>query len=190
MPNDLSARRLTLADLKAAPAAATPRSARSAAPRRAAPSAESKPANGRTAAKAAKADKPPVRSIIHPRMPYAVKLAGRLERRGLCRGDVDALAAQLIETYPVFDPMKRRPLALGIRHQLLAAIGCDKYLLGIVLTEWCGHYAYLRRMAGPSSHRHNLDGTRSAELTEAEKAHAAARGKVLQELWKQRHRPR
>jgi hypothetical protein len=107
--------------------------------------------------------------------------------------DVAAAAAALLAIYP---PPVEVPAATISALVALHDVGkrwswaAIPWLLRIVLGEWCSSFPNPNRMAGPSSHRHNLDGSRAAELTEEEKAVAAKLLVARRERWKKGRRER
>jgi hypothetical protein len=159
---------LTFADLKPGPKpAAAPPSPKSPPQAKSPPPAESKP------------EKPKGPAYTPPLLDRAAKKRERdprwLEKHGVTFADVDAVTLQLMEKYPDCFNFQRRPLAIGIDQTILADLGCNEYALAAALSRWCSNPGYLKRLAELSSYRHHLDGTRSSELTEADRAAAKHR---------------
>jgi hypothetical protein len=211
MPSELTARKLTIADLR--PRARTPdlhdrdntatthRSemplyvprekgpARTPSAKPAAPPPPPPLPTARTATppKPPKAPKPPKGPAHMPKQPYAPKLERKLAKVGCSISDVNALSQQLIERYPAcFDTSVRRPLKVGIHADIISDLACNPLVLSAALRGWCSHHLYLLRMATKSSHRHALSGERASELTGAEKENARQQYEALLK----RHRER
>lgn len=79
-----------------------------------------------------------------------------------------------MQRYPAAFGSRRIPLVLGIDKDILNEIDCDAHALSITLRHWCGHIAYATAVA-KGTHRHGLDGSPVAKLTEAERAEARQR---------------
>jgi ProQ/FINO family len=103
---------------------------------------------------------------------------------------VDELLLQLQARYPVtFAKGWPKPLVIGVHHQIIADTVCDPEVLRMVLRLWCRQAAYLANMID-MTHRHALDGTPVAELTEAEHANARQQWAALKAMFKARAKQR
>jgi sRNA-binding protein len=118
--------------------------------------------------------------------PAATKSAERkrptkeaLLKAGLTMRDVQTTMSTLFERFPeVFRP-KRRPLAINIHHAIRAACpDIHPIALALALHEWCTHPLYHKSII-EKQHRHNLDGSDAADITEAEREHARTQLELL-----------
>lgn len=110
---------------------------------------------------------PPPKTAAERRERFLRKLA----KDGLTWDDINTLTALLMEKYPEVFGARRKPLAVGIHHAIIAEMGCNPRALSIALRQWCSHRAYLAALAN-GTHRYGLDGSPAAELTDADRAAA------------------
>ena len=67
------------------------------------------------------------------------------------------------------------PLAVGIRDQVVAQLGCDAIDAAVVLGIWCGKFRYQKALTQPGAVRRNLDGSDAGEVTAEQRAWAMQR---------------
>ncbi|HET9123133.1 MAG TPA: ProQ/FINO family protein [Acidiferrobacteraceae bacterium] len=76
----------------------------------------------------------------------------------------------------VFDVRNPRPLAIGCRQQIAAALGKAEHRVGQLLWDkWLNRLDYLAAVAAPGSRRLNVDGSDAGEVAKEHRTYAAAR---------------
>jgi hypothetical protein len=186
--NAMHNRKLTIADLR-------PKAAASAPP----PPRDVKKAKGKKEGRQPQpAPPPPTPKVDPPPLPPDPSVAERIARskakqdrrlakHGITLAEINAVTVELTTRWPeLFNVQHRRSLALGIHNAILAELECNPFALGEALKRWTTHPGYLKRMGGGASHRHNLDGSRSSELSPEDKAKALNAYETMTKRWLER----
>jgi sRNA-binding protein len=89
----------------------------------------------------------------------------------------------------LFDPKHPKPLAIGIKRQIVAELGMDDRKarqLGRLLGMWCGRPSYLEALAADGATRHGIDGRPVEPVTAEHQAVARDQLARWREKWRRR----
>jgi hypothetical protein len=105
-------------------------------------------------------------------LPVDPELAARRKERNERR---NALALTLRARWPDLFTGPFTPWAVGIHHQIVAALECDVKDLRVALSGWSGSLAYQKALLAEGAQRRNLDGSVADLVTQDQRDHAVER---------------
>ena len=87
---------------------------------------------------------------------------------------IELLAERWPHAFSVYQ-LRRKPLKIGIHHEIVAALDVTSEQLGLALRVYVSNTGYLKSFTRPGAMRVGLDGVAVTAGTAEEAAHAAAR---------------